>query len=73
MTITNGSIVWLKTGGPAMTVKRLLANDKNEYLCSWFIGNEVKEYIFSVEQLTTENPNGDSIYAKSNPKRNNSY
>lgn len=56
MAINNGTIVWLKTGGPAMTVKFLTTS--NLWLCTWFDkDNEVKEHSFSEEQLTEEDPN----------------
>lgn len=53
--IRPGTIVWLKTGSPAMTVKFMTTSD--EWECSWFVGNDVKEHSFSPDQLTTEDPN----------------
>ncbi|MEP2508480.1 MAG: DUF2158 domain-containing protein [Reichenbachiella sp.] len=58
MSIEPGKIVWLKTGSPAMTVKFL--NQREEWLCTWFVGQEVKEHSFTQEQLTEEEPD-DSI------------
>lgn len=54
ITIEAGMKVWLKTGGPCMTVKFKTAN--GEWLCSWFVGNDIKEHSFTAEQLTNENP-----------------
>ena len=54
MALQNGSIVWLKTGSPAMTVKFLASNE--QWLCTWFDGTEVKEHSFSAEQLTETDP-----------------
>ena len=54
MAIEEGSIVWLKTGGPAMTVK--FKNSMGEWLCSWFVDEDVKEHSFTEEQLTEEEP-----------------
>lgn len=53
--IKDGDIVWLKTGSPAMTVKR-----KREatglWICSWFVGSEIKESEFSEAQLIKTDP-----------------
>ncbi|MNF06074.1 hypothetical protein D3C80_2059480 [compost metagenome] len=54
-TITKGMIVWLKTGGPAMSVKRKAVN--GEWYCTWFDKNSVKEHGFAVEQLINQDPN----------------
>jgi len=54
MAITEGTIVWLKTGSPAMTVKFKTAS--HEWFCTWFEGKSVKEHSFTEAQLTTEEP-----------------
>lgn len=52
--IKTGTIVWLKSGSPAMTVGELTSKDY--YYCHWFDGSSVKKEIFHVDQLTTEEP-----------------
>jgi uncharacterized protein YodC (DUF2158 family) len=56
MAIQDGSLVWLKSGGPAMTVKW---EDENTggWVCTWFVKNEIKEHSFSEHQLTETDPN----------------
>ncbi len=54
MAVKNGAIVWLKTGGPAMTVSYQTGDLL--WLCTWFVGFEVKEHSFSAEQLTETEP-----------------
>jgi len=39
MIIKEGMIVWLKTGGPAMTVHSLAR--EGTCICSWFIGTKI--------------------------------
>ncbi len=57
MAIQNGTIVWLKTGSPRMTVKnKTIAED---WVCNWFVGFEVKEHNFKAEQLTETEPDFD--------------
>ncbi len=51
--VKSGAIVWLKSGGPKMTVKLKIAGG---WLCSWFVGTDLKEGVFSAEQLTQEDP-----------------
>lgn len=57
MTIKRGSIVWLKSGGPKMTV--MWEGDyRSSWVCTWFNEkDEVKEYIFPEPALTEEDPN----------------
>lgn len=71
MALLEGTTVWLKTGGPAMSIKFKTMNDT--YQCSWFEGKNIKEHDFAEGQLTTEDPNANSISFSSNPKRNNRY
>jgi uncharacterized protein YodC (DUF2158 family) len=54
MSIQNGTIVWLKSGSPSMTVKWKTIN--GDWLCAWFDKTTIKEHTFSLEQLTEENP-----------------
>lgn len=51
-----GTVVQLKSGGPAMTVKQspLLVNNKpvpGKIVCTWFVNDELKEERFSVGTL----------------------
>lgn len=48
-----GTVVWLKSGGPAMTVSS--SSDKKAY-CYWFLNGEVRKCEFLVDALTTEQP-----------------
>lgn len=50
----NGSVVWLKSGGPAMTVS--YSNHEKVY-CVWFLNGEVKGQEFYSQTLTAEDPN----------------
>lgn len=50
----NGTIVWLKSGGPKMTVSRAATGG---VVCFWFQGYEIKTAVFSVASLTTDDPN----------------
>lgn len=48
-----GTIVFLLSGSPPLTVKRVLPN--NEVRCVWFTPDgDSKEAVFSVDILTTE-------------------
>jgi uncharacterized protein YodC (DUF2158 family) len=52
-----GDVVWLKSGGPAMTVSQQAESGKWE--CQWFLKQdfkEVKEDSFWAESLTAEGP-----------------
>ena len=53
MAMKEGSIVYLKSGSPAMTIG---AKTATGWSCSWFVGNEIKEHTFTEEQLTETNP-----------------
>lgn len=51
-----GAVVWLKSGGPAMTVKVDIS--RKEWICTWFTPqSEIREHTFFVEQLTDKDPN----------------
>lgn len=52
--IEQGTVVWLKSGGPAMTVSYL--TDRQAY-CVWFLNGEIRAFEFYKESLTTEDPN----------------
>lgn len=58
-TIERGMSVWLRSGGPEMSVKTQTGN--GSWLCSWFVGADVKEHAFMAEQLTDQNPNAPAI------------
>ncbi len=49
-----GTVVWLKSGGPAMTIKENV--DKSYVICGWFNGSKLHESKFSTYQLTTDDP-----------------
>ncbi len=44
-----GDIVMLKSGGPKMTVAKVVERGNLE--CLWFVGLEVRSFIFSPEAL----------------------
>ncbi|KAA2223038.1 DUF2158 domain-containing protein [Chryseobacterium sediminis] len=46
--IKKGDVVKLKSGGPKMTVKGLAGV---YWVCSWFVGEELKEGMFTSEQF----------------------
>ena len=57
--IEPGTVVFLKSGGPRMTVKRLLGPDNKlsgidapSAVCQWFVEGDVKQDIFPVVSLT---------------------
>ncbi|WP_084694601.1 DUF2158 domain-containing protein [Chryseobacterium vrystaatense] len=49
--IKEGIKVKLKSGGPEMTVKFESDLGEGLWVCSWFVGNELKEGTFSEDQL----------------------
>ena len=54
-----GSVVYLKSGSPAMTIK---GEDYLGYwICNWFVGTDVREHSFPAIQLTETNPNRISL------------
>jgi uncharacterized protein YodC (DUF2158 family) len=55
MALNKGTKVWLKSGGPAMVIKHM--DRYGKWICTWFVGTEIKEHDFSPEQLTEEDPN----------------
>lgn len=46
--IKKGAVVKLKSGEPKMTVRGLASG---LWICSWFTGDDMKEGMFSEEQL----------------------
>ena len=56
MEIKSGMLVWLKSGGPKMTVKKRYTSPK-EWFCSWFNGVEFIERAIHEDQLTDKDPN----------------
>ena len=55
MIVKEGMIVWLKTGGPAMTVSSLAR--PNTWICKWFVGTKLSHSQFKSEDLTDKDPN----------------
>lgn len=56
MSFTTGDTVWLKSGGPKMTINELLEGD--EYRCQWFDDKkQLQGRFFKAIALTTEDPN----------------
>lgn len=51
----NGTIVWLKSGGPAMTID-IFHMPSQLYRCFWFVGTELKYGEFHEEALTDSDP-----------------
>ncbi len=49
-----GNVVWLKSGGPAMTISDLRHNTA---YCVWFLNGEIKGQDFDIPTLTNEDPN----------------
>ena len=55
MSFQAGDVVYLKSGGPAMTVK--LQNTAGEFRCEWFQKDEtLTSNLFLATSLTKENP-----------------
>lgn len=54
----DGTIVWLKTGSPAMTINTF-HNPTKRYRCVWFVGMELKHGEFYEGALTDEKPDND--------------
>lgn len=52
-----GQIVKLKSGGPDMTIRAVLASEEsNEYYCSWFAGKKLEDGRFSEETIELVSP-----------------
>lgn len=49
-----GTLVILKSGGPAMTVTSLRDQSDNFVHCEWFSGNELNRDSFDAANLTTD-------------------
>ena len=54
MNINEGMSVWLKSGGPEMTIKTQLPD--NSWICNWCIGEEVQTFAFNEMELTDTDP-----------------
>jgi uncharacterized protein YodC (DUF2158 family) len=53
--LQKGDVVWLKSGGPKMTVADEPVNTRG-WKCIWFLGDKQIEGFFPLESLTTTNP-----------------
>ena len=54
-----GDVVYLRSGGPAMTVDRDIkgmGGSGTQVACLWFINGEIKEHILNKNTLTKYNP-----------------
>ncbi|TCB48389.1 DUF2158 domain-containing protein [Acinetobacter terrestris] len=52
-----GDVVYLKSGGPAMTVNAITPSMiAKAVVCVWFVGNENKSATYSPDALTKEAP-----------------
>lgn len=50
----SGYIVKLKSGGPDMTIVKIAKyayETKEQAKCQWFMDNELKEHVFSLDSL----------------------
>ncbi len=54
MAIQTGSIVWLKTGDTAMTVKG--KSTSGDWICNWQIKGKPYTELYTEEQLTETEP-----------------
>jgi uncharacterized protein YodC (DUF2158 family) len=52
---SDGTIVWLKTGGPAMTIN-VFHNPTQRYRCVWFVDTDLNHGEFYNDALTDINP-----------------
>ena len=52
--IKKGELVWLKSGGPSMTVFETCT--KGTCTCIWFSQGQVQKHKFNFENLTKEDP-----------------
>jgi uncharacterized protein YodC (DUF2158 family) len=50
-----GDVVWLKSGGPKMTVREK-ESEGEKIICDWFEGMSPKVGVYLADQLTNENP-----------------
>jgi uncharacterized protein YodC (DUF2158 family) len=48
-----GDTVWLKIGGPKMSIRSI---DKFKIMCDWFEGKELQTAPFQPDQLTKQGP-----------------
>lgn len=54
-----GDIVSLKSGGPPMTVEKIIANAIKQivqYRCQWFAGKKLEFGLFAPESLKKDDP-----------------
>ena len=57
MAFEKGTSVWLKIGSPKMIIK--YRDTKQQLVCNWFVGEEIREHAFREEQLTETKPETD--------------
>ena len=50
-----GDIVQLKSGGPQMTISKIITYEENIYRCEWFVNDLRHSGIFSGETLKSFN------------------
>lgn len=59
MSFQAGDVVYLKSGGPAMTVRSV---NENTCFCEWFVNNQdLKSDKFMATSLTKDNPSKKSV------------
>lgn len=56
--IRNGDVVWLKSGGPAMTVGFVNDNTASDTMvsCHWFVNGVYQTKVFQIHLLTKTEP-----------------
>lgn len=52
--INKGDVVWLKSGGPEMTVHAI--DEEGNCLCLWFRHGDILRYSINLSSLTKKNP-----------------
>ena len=55
-----GDVVWLKSGGPSMTIKEY--SEKDYFICNWFENTKIRESKFNANQLCKVNPDNKLEY-----------
>lgn len=60
------AVVYLKSGGPAMTIN---GEGSNGWLCQWFVGDDLMEREFQYTQLTNDKPKATKTPTKKATKK----